>query len=330
MNNQELRWGILGLGSIAHQFVQDLQLLDNHKVVAVASRTMSKAANFAKKYKVKKHYGLYETLLVDPDVDIIYVATPHNSHAEYSIAAMEEGKHVLCEKPLAVNRKQVAEMVQAAKDNQVFLMEAFWSRFNPTIQAVLEHVKNKTIGEVNYVNVDFTFYRNDSDDSRMLNMDLAGGSLLDMGVYPVFLAYSIFGIPDQILATGRFHNTGADLQAAAIFKYKNGIANMMSGFKSQSDMVAKIFGTKGSIFIHPIWHQTQGYTILNREKGEPEVQDFSLPTKGKGFTYEIEECRQCILQKRIESELWSHQHSIDLIGIVDDMRQQMNLKYPFE
>ena len=239
-------------------------------------------------------------------------------------------KHVLCEKPLAVNRHQVQSIIDASKKHNVFMMEAFWSRFNPTIQAAMDHVSNKDIGEVNYINADFTFFRDDPDDSRMLSMELAGGSLLDMGVYPVFLAYLIFGKPQQVLATGRFHTTGFDLQMAAILKYENGIANIMSGFKSQSDMVAKIYGTNGRIFIHPIWHETKGYTLIQGNGGDLKTQTFSLPTNGKGFTYEIEECRKCIIQNKIESDLWSHQNSLDLIEITDTIRRQMGLKYPFE
>ena len=327
---KKLKWGIVGLGNIAHQFVQDLLLVPNIEIIACASRTISNAENFARQYSIPKFYGSYLEIFQDEEVDIIYIATTHDAHSGLSIAAMKNGKHVLCEKPLAVNQKQVESMIEASRKYNVFLMEAFWSRFNPSIQAVLNHVKNKDIGEVNYVNSDFTFYREDSDDSRMLNMDLAGGSLLDMGVYSVFLPYIIFGKPEQILATSRNHSTGADLQTAAIFKYKNGIANMMSGFKSQSDMVARIYGTEGRIFIHTIWHETQGYTLIKGNDGQYDTQEFSLPTKGKGFTYEIEECLKCISQNKIESNLWSHQNSLEMIRITDDMRNQMEVKYPFE
>ena len=322
-----LRWGIVGLGNIAHQFMEDLRLVEKAQAVAVASRTVKKAAEFAGRYGVKKYYANYHKLFEDPEVDIVYIATPHDSHAGLSIAAMDAGKHVLCEKPLAVNRQQVESMVEAARQNNVFLMEALWSKFNPTIRECLHLVENGAIGSVNYVNADFTFYRQDKDSSRMLNMQLAGGSLLDMGVYPVFLAYTIFGKPEQILATARFHSTGADIQTSAILKFQNGIANVMSGFASQSDMKAKIYGTKGSIIIDPYWHEAQGYTlIMNEGKAERQV----LPTKGKGFTYEIEECIRCIEQNQIESKAWSHQHSLGLIKILDEIRRQSGLRYPFE
>lgn len=333
--NQSLktpRWGIVGLGKIARHFIHDLQLIDNVKIGAVASRTLEKAKIFAAEYGVPKAYGSYADLFADPDIDIIYIATPHDSHAKISIEAMNAGKHVLCEKPLGVNRKEVVEMVATAQKNQVFLMEAFWARFNPSIQAVSELIKNGAIGDVNYINVDFTYYREDTPDSRMLNMDLAGGSLMDMGVYPCFLAYLIFGKPEQILAAARFHETGADLQTSAIFKYKNGMANVMSGFASESDMVAKIYGTKGRIYLNRTWHETESYTIEmgNKADGNYTSETINLPTKGKGFTYEILECINCLQNGEVESKLWSHQNSLDLLSITDEIRNQIELKYPFE
>lgn len=331
--SKPLRWGILGLGKIAHQFVNDLKLIEHVKIVACASRSISNAINFAGLHEIEKSYGSYQELFEDDNVDIIYVATTHNTHAELSIEAMKNGKHVLCEKPLAINQKDVLKMVEASRKYNVFLMEAFWARFNPTIRAVLNQVKNKSIGDVNYVNVDFTFARNDAEDSRMLNIELAGGSLMDMGVYPVFLAYIILGKPDQVLAASRMHTTGVDLQTSAIFKYKNGMANIMSGFVSESDMMARIYGTKGRIYIHPVWHESESYSIIKGNKGDEndyEEKKYTLPKLGKGYTYEIEECKKCISQNKIESDLWSHQNSLDLMEITDEIRSQIGLKYPFE
>jgi predicted dehydrogenase len=323
---KKIRWGIIGLGKIAHSFAHDLQLVEGNELSAVASRRLGKAELFAEKYQVKKAYGSYAEILKDDDIDIIYVATPHISHMEFSIAAMESGKHVLCEKPLAVNAQQVQKMILSSKENNVFLMEAFWSRFNPAIGEVFRLIKKGTIGEVNYVNADFSFYTNASYSSRLMNIELAGGALLDIGIYPIFLAYSIFGMPEQVSATSRFHPTGVDVQTAALLKYKNGIANLMCGFKSSSDMVAKIYGTKGSIFIDSIWHMAQGFTVdINNEK-----KHYSFPTKGNGLIYEIEECNRCILANQLESPNWTHQNSLDIISITDEIRKQTGIKYPFE
>lgn len=323
---KNLRWGIVGLGKIAHKFIKDLVLVDNIEITACASKSLDNAKEFAKEYNIANSYGSYAELFADDNIDIVYIGTTHDTHAEISIQALNAGKHVLCEKPLAVNRPDALRIVEAARKNNVFMMEAFWSRFNPSIRAVLEHVENKTLGEINYVNADFGFQREVPNTSRMYNMDLAGGALLDIGVYPIFLAYSIFGKPKEILATGRFHETGADIQSAAILKYDNGLAQIMSGFTYDSDMVAKIYGTEGRIFIDSIWHHTQSYTMVKDDV----TSKFSLPTKGRGFTYEIEECIKCISQNKIESGLWSHQNSLDLLEITDEIRKQLGLKYPFE
>ncbi len=322
----KLRWGILGLGKIANKFVKDLTLVENCELTAVASRTAEKAEQFGRQYGAKYMHSSYDEILKNDDVDIVYIAVPHDSHMEYTLAAMDHGKHVLCEKPLAVNRDQVQKVINASKSNNVFLMEAFWTRFNPSIEAVVSRVKNNEIGKVNYINVDFSFYRDAAPESRLLNMNLAGGSLLDVGVYPIFLTYLIMGYPDEILATSIMHETGVDLQTSAILKYKDGLANVMSGFRSASDMVAKIYGTNGKIFIDKIWHESQGYKI---EKDD-ELTVYSLPKRGIGFTYEIEECFSCISKDRIESEKWSHSDSLNLISICDEIRDQIGLKYPFE
>jgi len=323
---KKLNWGILGPGKISKSFANDLSLVEGSELVAVASRSLERAETFAQAYQVEKAYGDYDSLINDPKVDIIYIATPHNSHMKYAVKAMEAGKHVLCEKPLGVNKLQVEEMIKASQAHRVFLMEALWSRFNPSIVEVLEKIQEGLIGEVNYINVDFSVYREFAPESRMLNMDLAGGSLLDMGVYPIFLAYIILGYPDQILSTALFHETGADTQTSAILKYEGGVANILSGFNSQSDMVAKIHGTKGRILLDSRWHEAQGYQLVK----EHEIVEQKLPTKGRGYTYEIMECMSCISSGVLESPKWSHKNSLDLISITDEIRGQIGLRYPFE
>ena len=326
---QTLQWGILGLGKIAHSFCKDLQLVENTAIAAVASRNAAKAEEFAAQYGVKKHYGSYNELFEAPNVDIVYIATPHDSHLQWTMAALNAQKHILCEKPMGVNRMQVEKMIEAAQKNGVFLMEALWSKFNPTIKTCVELAKSGTaIGRVNRLYADFNFKVDAPDTSRLFNPDLAGGALLDVGIYPIFLAYCIFGKPKEILATTRFHRTGADLQTSAILKYENATANISCGFDSQSDMQAKIYGTKGQITIESRWHEASAYTIHNPKKGTS--QSFSLPKKGKGYTYEIEECIRCIAAGKLQSDDWSHQNSLDLIQILDEIRGQIGLKYPFE
>jgi predicted dehydrogenase len=326
MDKAAIRWGIISTGNIANKFVKDLSLVEKGKAYAVASRSLEKAEAFAANYHMERAYGSYTDLMQDPEVDIIYIGTPHDSHADLAIQCLNAGKAVLCEKPLAVNKFQVQSIIDASVKNNVFMMEAFWSRFNPSIEKAYALIQEGVLGDVNYLNADFSFLRSDAPESRLLNLDLAGGALLDMGVYPIFLSYLIFGYPKEILALGRFHKTGADVQTGMLFKYDNGIANLTTGFESRSDLVAKIYGTEGSISLHENWHEAQSFDL---KKGS-EISTFDLPTKGKGFTYEIEECHACLNAGVIESSKWSHQNSLDLISIADEVRRQLGLVYPFE
>jgi predicted dehydrogenase len=275
-----IRWGILGLGKIAHSFTKDLLLVEGAKLAAVASRSADKAATFAKEYNVPLALGSYEALFESDAVDVIYIATPHTSHAEWSIKAMEHGKHVLCEKPLGVNAAEVRQMVECANKNGVFLMEALWSRFNPSIKAVKKLVDSGQIGELRYLHATFGFYALDKDPAgRLLNPDLAGGSILDIGIYPVFLAYLMLGKPVSIQSRAIILDSGVEVQTAMLLDYPNAQALLYSGLSSKTGMKAELAGTTGNIFLHPRWHEAQAYSV---EK-DGEVEEFKLPTLGKGY-----------------------------------------------
>lgn len=321
-----INWGIIGLGNIAHQFCRDLLLVDEANIYAVASRNQEKANTFGSQYGATICYDSYDAILKDGNVDIIYVATPHNSHAKLSIKAMEHGRHVLCEKPIALNRAEAEAMVKTSRETGQFFMEAFWTRFNPSMVEVLLKVKNGELGSIKYINADFAFYVDIPEGSRMTKIELGGGSLLDMGVYPLFLAYVVLGIPQKIMASANFFESGVDQQTAMILHYDNAQAVLHSSFMSSSNMVATISGTEGRINLHPVWHETQGYSLV---KNNHKV-DYHLPTKGKGFTYEIEACHQCIRNNQNESKVWSHQDSLNLISMVDWVREASGLKFPQE
>jgi len=322
----KIKWGILGLGNIAHQFANDLMFVEDAELAAVASRDAEKSNEFAEKYDCKKAFSSYEAIINDPEIDILYIATPHSSHASLTIKALQHNKHVLCEKPIALNYDDALQMVTASKANNNFFMEAFWTRFNPSFREAFSIIKKGEIGEVKYINADFAFYAENLDGigNRKTDMNLGGGALLDIGVYPLFLCYVVLGIPTEILAKSNFHQTGADLQTSMILQYEKAQAILHSSFVSTSNTKATINGTKGRINLNTLWHQAQSYTL---NVGDLE-EEILLPTKGKGFTYEIEECHQCIRDNRIESSLWSHQNSLDLIKIVDQVRNQIGLEYP--
>lgn len=325
MNTEKLKWGIIGLGTIAHQFAKDLMLVEEAELVAVASRNLEKAQEFAEIYHCKKAYDSYDALINDAEIDVLYIATPHNLHAALTIKALQNNKHVLCEKPIALNYNDALLMIEASKENNKFFMEAFWTRFNPSFREAFSKIKNGEIGEVKYINADFAFCANlEGIGNRNTDLKLGGGALLDIGVYPLFLCYMVLGIPNEIVAKSNFHKTGADVQTSMILQYENAQAILHSSFVSTSNIKATINGTKGRINLNTLWHEAQSYT-LNVDEYEEEIL---LPTKGKGFTYEIEECHQCIKENRIESKLWSHQNSLELIKIVDEARSQIGLVYP--
>ena len=322
-----IKWGIVGAGNIAHSFSKDLALVIGGELTAVASRDLDKARSFANEYGAPNAFGSYEELFTSDTVDVIYIATPHTTHAALSIAAMKAGKNVLCEKPVGVNKGEVEEMIKVAKENNVFFMEALWTRFNPTIKKVKELVDNGTIGDIGYLHADFAFYALDRDENgRLLNPALAGGSLLDIGIYPIFLSYLLLGIPKDIKATANFHKTGVEVQISMIFNYEKAQAILYSGLNSNSEMKAEIAGSKGSIFVHRRWHETSGYTL--EIDGDSTVVE--VGKVGKGYTYEIEEVHKCLNAGKTESDLWSHQNSRDLIEIMDTVRSKTGIVFPFE
>lgn len=322
---EKIRWGIIGLGHIAHSFVKDLALVQDAEIRAVASRDLEKANAFSSEYGIPLAFGSYRELLDCEEVDVVYIATPHTHHAEISIRAMEHGKHVLCEKPLGVNSTQVENMIAAARKNKIFLMEALWSRFIPAIRKVKSLVDSGEIGSLVYLHADFAFYALDRDlEGRVLNPKLAGGSLLDVGIYPIFLAYLLLGKPKTILSTSNFHTNGAEVQTSMIFQYTRAHALLYSGFTGRSGVTAEISGEKGIICLPSRWHQAQGYSL---EK-DGELTEFDLPTTGKGYFHEIEEVHTCIRQGKLQSDLWSHQNSLDLIVLMDTIREQNGIDFP--
>lgn len=324
---EKIRWGIVGPGHIAHSFAKDLQLVDDGELTGVASRNIARAKEFADEYGAEHSFGSYQELFESDVVDVLYIATPHTSHCELTIEALNNGKAVLCEKPMGIAADEVKKMIAAAKENRVFLMEALWSRFNPSIVKVKNVIAEGKIGDIAYLNANFGFYALDRDeDSRLLNPDLAGGSLLDIGIYPIFLAYLLLGKPDNIEAVSLFHKTGVEIQTAMIFEYPHAQATMTSGLRSKMQGQAEISGTKGSAFLHDRWHETQGYSLEIDGKRE----DFDLPTNGKGYTHEIEEVHECIKLGRLQSEKWSLQNSLDLINLLDEVRHITGTTFPFE
>ncbi|MFT4605566.1 MAG: putative dehydrogenase [Rhodothermales bacterium] len=323
-----LRWGFVGLGRIAEAFATDLKLVAGSVIQAVGSRSGVRSTEFGAKVGSLRAYDSYIGVFTDPDVDIVYIASTHDSHAELAIQALDHGKHVLCEKPLAVNRRQAEAMVAASRRNHRFLMEAFWTRFNPAFSEVLSRCRAGDLGEIRYVSGDFAFRVDPSPGGRLFDLATAGGSLLDVGVYPLFLAYSVLGIPDEVTARMIRHPSGVDWQLAMILSYPSAQAVLYSGFASRSSLVATISGRDGRFGLGPVWHECDEYRHL--PEGSPDEEQISRPRTGRGFVHEIQECQACIADGRIESDSWSHTDSLALLAMADAVRDVVGLRYPFE
>ncbi|PXY38963.1 gfo/Idh/MocA family oxidoreductase [Flavobacterium cheongpyeongense] len=319
---KKIRWGIIGLGNIANQFAADLELIEDAELYAVASRDITKANEFAKKYDCNKYYGSYNDLFEDDNIDVVYIATPHNSHTELSILAMKNGKHVLCEKPLSLSYSDAFNMIEASKKYNKFFMEAFWTRFIPSIKELLSKVKNGEIGEIKYLKADFAYYNNELA-IRLTDKKLGGGALYDIGVYPLFISYLILGIPEEIISKSTYHTTGVDLQTTMILQYPSSQSVLHAGLVSASDMKATISGTKGRIDINSPWFMTEGYSIIK----DGQEEKFKIPNIGKGYAHEAIECHNCIRENQIESQFWSHQNSLDLSSMVEKVKNQIGLEF---
>jgi len=324
----EVRWGVVGPGAIAHSFVKDLSVVADARVVAVASRDLERATRFAAQYDIARAYGATRELLHDDEVDAVYVATPHTDHLATAMAALRAGKAVLCEKPLTVNEHQARELVEEARARGVFLMEAMWTRCLPIMEVVADWLERELIGEPRMVQASFGFRGGDDPLHRLLNPALAGGSVLDVGVYPLAFALWVFGVPaDQVAALGHRGATGVDEQVGMLLRFARGqIAVLSSGVRTETESNARIFGTKGRIHLDPtFWNATQATLVRGEER-----EVVTRPLRAHGFEYEIEEVARCLRAGLAESPKMPHAHTIEVIRLCDEIRRQVGVTYPFE
>ena len=327
MTTETIRWGILGPGTISKKFATGLQSVPDAQITAVGSRDMERAQSFAKEYEIPRAYSNYEDLAADPEVDVIYVGTPHRFHKEHTILCLDAGKHVLCEKPFAINATEAREMVKAALRNNRFLMEAMWTRFLPAITRVRELIKAGAVGEVRMVQADFGFRTKVIPDHRLFDPALGGGALLDVGIYPISLAHMILGTPDHITSMAALGNTGIDEQTAVVLGYDRGaMAVLSTAIRTNTQQEAYIYGTRGWIKIHAPWWASDTLTL----KTGPGEGSLSLPYTGNGYNYDAEEVGRCLREKLPESPTIRLTESLTIMRIMDHIRDQIGLKYPME
>ncbi len=327
-----VRWGILGCGRIARKFASDLKLIDNTVLVACGARSAASADAFAKEFNVKNIHHSYESLVSDAEVDVIYVATPHSHHHEHVLLCINNNKAVLCEKAFAINYKQAKEMIDAARNKSVFLMEAVWTKFLQPFNKVKEMIDAGMLGEIKSMLLNFGFRAPADAPQRLLDPALGGGTILDIGIYNVFTALFFLGKPDEITATATLTEENVDEQCAVTFKYKNGtLAQLFSTFLSDGGTEADICGTRGRIRLTSRYYTP--FTTIEYFAGRPDTkQVIELNTKEEGFGYQHEARHtvECLERGLTESPVMTHADTLLLMQTLDAIRKEAKIIYPVD
>ena len=321
-----LRWGILGAGGIARTFARDVPAHSSGRVVAVGSRNEAKATDFAREHGVTRAHGSYADLVADDDVQAVYVATPHSEHREHALLAIEAGKHVLVEKAFTRNAAEAREVFDAARQRGVFVMEAMWSRFLPHMVAIRHLVSSGAIGEVVSLHADHGQQLDHDPDGRLLNPALAGGALLDLGVYPVSLAHDILGAPDDVLAAGALTQTDVDGQETVLLRYgARTLAVCSATLWAVTPGRAAISGTEGMIEVDGPFYAATSYTVRRGTESVTIAPDFTA-----GFQYQAAEAARCIDAGLQESATMSWADTLAVLTTMDEVRRQIGVTYPGE
>ena len=340
---KKYKWGILGPGNIARKFAGGLAVLPGAITYAVGSRDSGRAQAFADEYGFEKAYGSYAELIADPDVDIIYVATPHPQHAEATTLCLCAKKAVICEKPFAATARQAATMIECARSSGAFLMEAMWTRFLPTICKTRALIAAGAIGKPLHLHADFGFRADINPESRLYNLGAAGGSLLDVGVYNISFASMIFGKPPVLVQSHLdIGKTGVDESASIILNYNDGqSASLFAAIRVPTTQSAEIYGEEGYIKLPAYWH---GDTVLLNNGGKSGEWDadtcviinkygekeFKLPFEPTGYQFEAMEVMSCLDKGLLESPIMPLDETLSIMTLLDKIRFDNNLYYPFE
>ena len=320
-------WGILGTGGIARAFATDLQKLDGHRVGAVGSRTLSNAQEFATIFGGSA-YGSYAELIADPAIDAVYVATPHPAHKDNVIAALNAGKPVLCEKPFSVNAGEAQEMVSAAQENNVALMEAMWSRFLPHYIQVREIIASGVLGQILTIHADHGQRLADQNIPRLVEPELAGGALLDLGIYPVSFAHMILGNPMKVTASGVLTDKGVDAQTSMIFDYANGAqAVLNTTMIEQTPCRTVVAGVNGWLEIDRVFYSP---TSMRVTLFDGSVTHYPHTYSGHGLREQAEAFKRLVISGQNQSEILNWKDTVDIMQTLDTVREQIGLRYPFE
>ena len=325
--SEKFSWGILGPGGIAQAFAKDLALLQGHTIAAVGSRSLQNAQKFVATYGGTA-YGSYEELVADPSIDAIYVATPHPAHHDNVILALNAGKPVLCEKPFSVNAHEAQAMIDAAARNGVALMEAMWARFLPHYAKVREIVDSGVLGPILSIHADHGQRLADQGIARLIEPDLAGGALLDLGIYPVSFAHMILGTPAQITSTAVMTDRGVDAQTSMIFTYQEGAqAVLTTTMIEQTPCRAVVAGLNGWLEIDRTFYNPAAMRVV---LNDGTTTEYPNAYKGHGLREQAEVFAQLVRSGKLESEILTWKATVEIMTTLDTVREQIGLKYPFE
>lgn len=326
--SRKVKWGFLGCGIVANKFAKGLETVAGAELAAVASRTAGKAEEFARKYSVQDYYDNYEDLVKNPEIDVIYVSTTHNFHYENVLLCLENNKHVLCEKAFTINALQAQQVIRKAREMRLFLMEAMWTRFLPCTIELKRILSEELIGDIKLFTADFGFRVEWNPEHRLLNPILAGGTLLDLGIYPISFASMIFKQPP--IAMKSFASIGksdVDEHVGYLFEYEKGAKTLITtSYQITTPHDAMIAGTKGYIKIPVFYNPTK---MILKLEGEDEKL-LELPFKSTGYNYEIAEVNRCIREGKIESEIMPLDETLEIMNTMDALRLEWGLKYPEE
>jgi len=322
-----IRWGIIGTGGIASAFAGDLQLLPNSVIGAVGSRTQGAADAFADRFNIPLRHSTYEALVSDRGVDAVYVATPHPQHHAAALMALRAGKPVLCEKPFTLNAVQADELINFAKDSEVFLMEAMWTRFLPHMVRVRELISSGVLGEIRTVVADHGQRFPFDPGHRLFAPMLGGGALLDLGIYPLSFASAILGTPQRVTAVSDQALTGVDAQTSILLQYPGGAhAVITTTLEAQSSNRASVIGTEARIEIDEVWYTPTSFSLVRPGAGAPER--FVSPRIGHGLRYEAAEVARCLREGLTESPVMPLDETRSIMTTMDQVRAQIGLRYP--
>ncbi|WP_338768025.1 Gfo/Idh/MocA family oxidoreductase [Massilia sp. METH4] len=328
MTVRTIRWGILGTGKIATAFAAALKDTPDAVLAAVASRSVDSATAFATEHgshELTKSHGSYQALADDPDVDAIYIATPHPMHRDNALMCLEGGKHVLVEKAFTVNRREAEEVVTLARAKKLFVMEAMWTRFHPAVLEAKRVAASGEIGTVAAVQGDFGFHADVEPEHRLFNPALGGGSLLDLGIYPLSIAAYFLGPVKAVQAVGQLGPTGVDVQCAFALQHENGaLASCTSSLAVRTPVEFTVYGSKGFVRLHGRFNNTEELTV---ELSDGSRRAQRIPRIGNGYAHEIIEVNRCLREGLTESPVMPLDETLALMGVLDEMRRQIGVVY---